>query len=152
MTSAESPALCPVCASPSTVFFAKARDLEYYTSSIDYLYRQCTRCHSVFLENPPITELDKIYPANYYSYNPAKQLTSPTERAKSYLDARLFQKILQQLPGEKLTVLDVGGGSAGYSPPCAKFPRASAALTKSTSTNVPAPPPKPPDTHFTACA
>jgi SAM-dependent methyltransferase len=85
--------------------------VEYYTSDTLYLYLQCAQCKSVFLEKPPADQLDKIYPSNYYSYAPSPQLTSLTERVKSFLDARLFRKLLKQLPGDRLRMLDVGGGS-----------------------------------------
>lgn len=111
MTSAENKQACPVCFCTSTILFAAARDVEYYSSDKSYLYRQCTQCGSLYLEDPPIQELDKIYPANYYSYDPSRQLTSLVERTKRYLDARLFRKLLRQIPGTGLRVLDVGGGS-----------------------------------------
>jgi len=101
---------CPVCASPQVRFFAWARDVEYYTSDESYAYLECALCKSVFLESPPTDQLDKIYPSSYYSYGSNRQKTSLTERVKSFLDARLFQRLLGQLPGEDLRVLDVGGG------------------------------------------
>jgi len=102
---------CPVCGSHQVRSFARARDVEYYTSDSIYAYLQCDRCKSVYLESPPTDQLDKIYPLNYYSYDPLRQLTSITERVKRFLDARLFQMLLRQIPGENLTVLDVGGGA-----------------------------------------
>lgn len=104
-------ATCPVCGSRNIVHFASARDVEYYTSDQSYSYLQCKDCHSVFLEAPPADQLEKIYPSNYYSYSPGQQLNSITERFKRYLDARLFKKLLRQIPGENLNVLDVGGGA-----------------------------------------
>ena len=111
MTSPPSLQTCPVCGGTETTPFARARDVEYYTSDAFYLFLQCGQCKSVFLENPPADQLDKIYPVNYYSYAPSPQLTSITERVKSFLDARLFRKLLRQLPGDLLRILDVGGGS-----------------------------------------
>jgi 2-polyprenyl-3-methyl-5-hydroxy-6-metoxy-1,4-benzoquinol methylase len=111
VTSPKSMDVCPVCKCGSTTFFAEARDLEYYTSDKSYLYRQCIQCKSVYLNEPPIKELDKIYPHNYYSYDPSRQLTSLTERIKGLLDAMLFKKLLRRIPGDNLRVLDVGGGS-----------------------------------------
>ena len=102
---------CPVCASPQLRFFALARDVEYYTSDEAYTYLECAMCKSVFLESPPIDQLGKIYPPNYYSYGANRQQTSFTERVKELLDARLFQELLRQIPGENLSVLDVGGGA-----------------------------------------
>lgn len=111
MTSPDNKQMCPVCGSSAAHPFANARDVEYYTSSATYFYLECGQCESVFLEKPPADQLDKIYPANYYSYAPSPQLTSLTERIKSYLDARLFRKLLSRLPGDRLRILDVGGGS-----------------------------------------
>jgi hypothetical protein len=62
----------------------------------------------LFLDDPPIDQLTKIYPANYYSYEPSRQLTSLTERIKSYLDTRMFRKLLRKIPGESLRVTACG--------------------------------------------
>jgi SAM-dependent methyltransferase len=111
VTSPHSNQACPVCGSTAAAPFAKARDVEYYTSDTIYSYLECGQCKSVFLEKPPVDQLDKIYPSNYYSYAPRPQLASITERVKAFLDARLFRKLLKQLPGDQLRILDVGGGS-----------------------------------------
>jgi SAM-dependent methyltransferase len=111
VTSPDGKQVCPVCGNTATAPFANARDVEYYTSDTIYLYLACERCKSVFLEKPPADQLDKIYPTNYYSYAPSPQLTSLTERVKSFLDARLFRKLLSKLSGDRLRILDVGGGS-----------------------------------------
>jgi SAM-dependent methyltransferase len=107
----ESGKRCPVCGSGQVGVFARARDVEYYTSENVYLYLRCGSCHSIFLESPPADRLDEIYPPNYYSYEPAQQFTSLTERVKAYLDAGLFRKLLRLIPNDSLRVLDVGGGS-----------------------------------------
>lgn len=112
MTSPDIQGFCPVCGASSVGIFARARDVEYYTTEKLYIYLQCSRCRSVFLQDPPAEHLDQIYPPNYYSYATAPQTSSFTERVKSYLDARLFRHLLTQIPGERLRILDVGGGSA----------------------------------------
>jgi len=90
--------------------FANARDLEYRSTDEVYTYRQCPACESVFLDSPPADRLSVIYPKNYYSYT-SDQSPGVAERIKLRLDARLLQQILKQIPGEKLRVLDVGGGT-----------------------------------------
>lgn len=102
---------CPVCSSAQVRLFARARDVEYYTSDESYSYLECLYCNSVFLDSPPTDQLAKIYPANYYSYDSNPQKTSFTARVKEFLDARLFQNLLRRIPGENLNVLDVGGGA-----------------------------------------
>ena len=107
---AEAP-VCPVCGGRRVTFFAHARDVEYYTTDKVFDYQQCATCGSVFLESPPVDRLRIIYPPNYYSYRVAPNSDSLLDRIKQRLDARLFRKLLQDIPGDTLSVLDVGGGS-----------------------------------------
>jgi len=102
---------CPVCGGSQVSVFARARDVEYYTSDKLYKYIICGTCFSVFLESPPADRLAEIYPPNYYSYEPSQQFTSLPDRIKALLDARLFRKLLRLIPNDTLRVLDVGGGS-----------------------------------------
>ena len=102
------PLTCPVCASQRIDFFAHARDVEYYSTDKIFNYQQCLSCGSVFLESPPIDKLRIIYPPNYYSYRVAPNSNSFLDRIKQRLDARLFRKLLGDIPGDSLNVLDVG--------------------------------------------
>jgi 2-polyprenyl-3-methyl-5-hydroxy-6-metoxy-1,4-benzoquinol methylase len=102
---------CPVCGSRESSLFAHARDVEYCTSDESYSYLSCGQCGSIYLQSPPADRLNEIYPANYYSYATSQQLTSLPDRIKSYLDARLFRKLVRLLPNDNLRALDVGGGS-----------------------------------------
>ncbi|MGR8011834.1 class I SAM-dependent methyltransferase [Streptomyces hypolithicus] len=91
--------------------FAKAYDKEYFTSDEEYSYALCPSCSAVYLDSPPVDRLDVIYPTNYYSYGGIGESTTFTERIKERLDGRMLAKVLKGIPGEKLRVLDVGGGS-----------------------------------------
>jgi SAM-dependent methyltransferase len=102
---------CPVCQTSGVRFFARARDVEYYSSDRLFTYLACDSCGSVYLDSPPIDKLPEIYPANYYSYRPRAGSRSFVEKAKECLDARLFKNLLSQITGEKINILDVGGGS-----------------------------------------
>nr|WP_277347985.1 class I SAM-dependent methyltransferase [Streptomyces sp. HNM0574] len=53
----------------------------------------------------------QIYPSNYYSYGGIEGSTAFTERVKEKLDGRTLGEILRKIPGERLRVLDVGGGA-----------------------------------------
>lgn len=103
--------VCPVCGDARVNFFASARDVEYYTSDNSFEYEQCANCGSVFLKSPPLDQLRLIYPANYYSYRATQGADSILEKIKAKLDSRLLNKLLRQIPGDSLNVLDVGGGS-----------------------------------------
>ena len=100
---------CGACGGRSTTLYAVVRDVEYFTSDAAFSYVQCTDCKAVSLVNPPVDQLAKIYPPNYYSFQAAGK--SLATRVKDALDKRLFRWCLKQLPARPLAVLDVGGGT-----------------------------------------
>jgi 2-polyprenyl-3-methyl-5-hydroxy-6-metoxy-1,4-benzoquinol methylase len=102
---------CPVCGCDQWGVFARARDVEYYSSEQTFRYLSCNRCDSVYLDYPPVDRLQEIYPANYYSYRAQEQPQGAIERIKEYLDVRTFRELLSRMEGNNLKVLDVGGGS-----------------------------------------
>lgn len=102
---------CGACGHPYTTFYATVRDVEYFTSDDAFTYVQCRSCHALSLANPPIDQLSKIYPSNYYSFQPVGK--SLALRVKDFLDRRLFRWCLGRLPHRPLAVMDVGGGG-GY--------------------------------------
>ncbi len=105
---------CPVCGVSEPELFARAFDKEYLTSPREFRYARCRACTAVYLDQPPADRLEEIYPANYYSYGGIEGSTAITERIKERLDGRTLRKILKDIPGDRLRVLDVGGG-AGWS-------------------------------------
>jgi SAM-dependent methyltransferase len=102
---------CPICSNSDVEVFARARDEEYFTSDQLYTYLRCPKCTAVFLDAPPTDRLREIYPPNYYSYTEHDEGLPLTERAKEWLNGRMLRSLLSQIPGERLRVLDVGGGS-----------------------------------------
>jgi SAM-dependent methyltransferase len=102
---------CPVCHAAQATLFARSPDREYRTSADVFEYWHCAVCDVVFLNNPPVTRLREIYPANYYSYCMDSSRRSWLVSLKEYLDRRLFRQQLNRIPGDELSVLDVGGGS-----------------------------------------
>src|SRR5262249_39486252 len=101
-------ATCGGCESRRTVAHARARDVEYFTSDVWFDYVRCLDCGTITLVDPPVDDLARIYPANYYSFQPAAQ--SLAQRVKDALDRRLFRSCLRRLPDRPLAVMDVGGG------------------------------------------
>ncbi len=102
---------CPVCGAEKSRLCARVRDLEYRTSEETFSYWRCDACEVVYLAQPPVERLREIYPPNYYSYRVESLRRSPLVGVKEWLDRREFRRILATLPGERLNVLDVGGGS-----------------------------------------
>ncbi len=108
-TATPAPMPCPVCRGEGARLFARARDVEYCTGTQVYRYFRCRQCRAVYLDRPPVDRLHEIYPPNYYSY--ARDQRKPIlEAVKRRLDSRLLARVLRGIPGERLSVLDVGGG------------------------------------------
>lgn len=103
------PSYCPVCQDLKIEVWATAKDYEYFSLDDLFTYYTCKNCDSIFLDPLPIEYLKKIYPSNYYSFaKPSKNIVA---RLKLWLDKRFFKKILNEIPGESINVLDIGGGT-----------------------------------------
>lgn len=100
---------CLACGSENAKHWGSASDFEYYSTSENFDFYQCVSCASVFIHPVPEDKLSQIYPSNYYSFKPHNETF--VQKIKKTLDKRFFNKLLQKVPGEKLSVLDVGGGS-----------------------------------------
>src|SRR3989344_6057463 len=102
--------ICPICKKTETTFFAKGWDAEYKSSNEKFDYSSCRNCPVIFLPTPPVNRLNEIYPSSYYAFEDEGNF-SVLGRVKRFLEKRFFRKILKKVPGERLSVLDIGGGS-----------------------------------------
>jgi SAM-dependent methyltransferase len=103
---------CPLCVRDGHIrHWARAQDVEYYTSRDWYDYYRCEYCDVLFLHPLPANRLREIYPANYYSYVSGKR--SWINAAKRLSDRNRLGQILRRIHGDTLQVLDVGGGTGG---------------------------------------
>ncbi len=101
---------CLACGGDQHEWWATARDVEYCSTAENFDYRRCARCQALFIDPVPVDRLAEIYPRNYYSFLGFGK-ASPMSRIKAWLDRRVFRRILAELPGDTLRVLDVGGGT-----------------------------------------
>ncbi len=100
---------CLACYGEDTVLWATARDAEYLTVKDLFQYYRCAQCDALSIDPVPRERLNEIYPNTYYSF--VEPQHSFVLSVKNWLDERLFKKILNKLPGNSLSVLDVGGGA-----------------------------------------
>jgi len=98
---------CPIRGCTDTSWYADAHDIEYHTSDRTYSFYKCHTCGVLFIVPMMWDRLGEIYPKNYYSYAPKKAGVVPRQES---LD-RLLVKLLASIPGNRLSVLDIGGGS-----------------------------------------
>ena len=109
---------CPICKYKNNKLFSSVTDLEYLSSNKNYAYYVCKKCDVIYLNNPPINQLKKIYPKNYYSFKERKDksyLRRLLEIIKNFLDRSLIKKSLNKLSFESINCLDIGGGSGWMS-------------------------------------
>ena len=90
-------------------WWGRARDWEYFTSSKEYDYYQCTSCLSLFLPSYHSLDLATIYPDHYYSFK--KSSGNIIFQFKKWLDKVYLKKLLNKIPGSELSILDIGGGN-----------------------------------------
>jgi 2-polyprenyl-3-methyl-5-hydroxy-6-metoxy-1,4-benzoquinol methylase len=102
-------ARCLSCGGARARPWARARDVEYRTSDEEFAYLRCEDCGALFIDPVPADRLREIYPTNYYSY--AEPKGSFVHAVKAKLDRRGFRRMLASVPGDAVSVLDVGGGA-----------------------------------------
>jgi 2-polyprenyl-3-methyl-5-hydroxy-6-metoxy-1,4-benzoquinol methylase len=100
---------CPLC-NESAVFYAKATDIEYFTTPQEFDFYHCTGCDILFISPMLIDQLSLIYPPTYYAFDESAK-ESAAWRVKGWLDRRLLRGIVSRIAGTTLSVLDIGGGT-----------------------------------------
>jgi SAM-dependent methyltransferase len=100
---------CPLCGGEAD-FHATATDIEYFTTSDEFQFFHCEPCDILFIVPMLADRLDLIYPPNYYSFKDGgtKNIVASI---KEWLDSRMFRSLLERIPGGKVDVLDIGGGT-----------------------------------------
>jgi 2-polyprenyl-3-methyl-5-hydroxy-6-metoxy-1,4-benzoquinol methylase len=105
---------CPLCGGDNHADLATVQDVEMHSVPDAFTYRNCRDCDIIYITQQPRQRLHLIYPPTYYS------VAGPTnprllERIKAWLDKHLLRRILAHIPGQALSVLDIGGGSGWIS-------------------------------------
>jgi SAM-dependent methyltransferase len=100
---------CLACGAMDSEPWTTVWDAEYLSTDDRFELRRCRECAALFIDPVPRDRLSVIYPPNYYSFESPKK--SLLHRTKGWLDRRLFARVLRDVPGDSLSVLDVGGGA-----------------------------------------
>lgn len=104
----QSHGICPVCKTPGK-HWCTTQDWEYRSTPDQYNYFKCPSCGTLFLEELKENSLLSIYPPHYYSFS--QKTASKLFKLKDWLDTRFYKSLLRKIPTQKLSVLDVGGGT-----------------------------------------
>lgn len=108
MSNRQSP-VCLTCGSTDCKLWTQATDGEYFTTQEIFSFYRCNNCQCLFIDPVPRDALAQIYPDTYYSYQKPKG--SLIFKIKNVFDTLLIRKLVRDLKGETLRVLDVGGGA-----------------------------------------
>lgn len=100
---------CALCGADDGEPVASGRDFEYDTSDDDFQFVRCRRCAHVYLDpRPDASELDAIYPSNYYSFaGTTNPLVKRAQRIWEGGKVRLYRAWVGDGPRR---LLDVGCG------------------------------------------
>ena len=101
---------CNVCGSDEATPIAVGEDFEYRTSPDSFLAVQCQQCGLVYLNpRPAMTELDRIYPADYHAFDFSADRYGFVYKVRQRLEAKRLLKACRGLPPQA-KILDVGCG------------------------------------------
>jgi SAM-dependent methyltransferase len=104
------PAQCCVCHHDDATPLAVGEDFEYHCSPDHYLAMRCRDCGLIYLKlRPAMSELDRVYPANYHAYNFSSEQYGIPHRVRRWLEARRLLHWCRGLPAGS-RILDVGCG------------------------------------------
>jgi len=106
---------CAVCGGLATTSYAHGYDYELRTCRNDWQFVRCAACGHVWLNpRPTVDALAVIYPPEYYAYDYETRVHPVARWAKSRLDDRKLDTIVERLPRTPGTFLDIGCGSGRY--------------------------------------
>lgn len=106
---------CCVCGPAPFAPVARAFDYEYRTSRQMWTYVSCASCALVYLrERPAISELPRIYPPHYYSFDEEKRTNPLVARMRERLEARKAAQFAAHVQRADARVLDVGSGDGRF--------------------------------------
>ena len=106
---------CCVCGQTDSETVAKGYDYEYRTSRDEWNYVRCLSCSLVYLNPRPATsELHRIYPPNYYSFNEDQRSNALVTFFRRKLEAMKTRAFGRVLGTGKKRILDVGCGDGRF--------------------------------------
>jgi 2-polyprenyl-3-methyl-5-hydroxy-6-metoxy-1,4-benzoquinol methylase len=104
---------CALCGSDESDVCASGTDFEYGTSDLEFQFVACRRCGHQYLDpRPGVSELDVIYPSNYYSFvGTTNALVARLQRVWEGGKVKLYRELI----GEgRRRILDVGCGDGRF--------------------------------------
>jgi len=104
---------CALCGSAERDVCASGTDFEYDTSELEFHFVACRRCGHQYLDpRPAVSELDVIYPANYYSFvGTTNPLVARLQRVWEGGKVKLYRELIGD---GRRRILDVGCGDGRF--------------------------------------
>jgi SAM-dependent methyltransferase len=101
---------CCICDIDDGEPIGVGEDFEYRTSPDTFLAVRCRRCGLVYLNpRPALTELDRIYPADYHAFEFSAERYGFVYKVRRKLEARRLLDCCRGL-GQNARIIDVGCG------------------------------------------
>jgi len=104
---------CVLCGSADARACASGTDFEYDTSDTVFHFVACSQCgHQYLNPRPAASELDRIYPSNYYSFvGTQSPVVARLQRVWESGKVRLYRELIGDGPRR---ILDVGCGDGRF--------------------------------------
>jgi len=113
---------CNTCGSAESTRVASGRDHEYATTTDDeFFFVRCNRCGHMYLNpRPDVSELDVIYPPDYYSYILTNERSKARGASSTWMKRVMFARAVERCrplaeriaatPKDLYRILDIGCG------------------------------------------
>lgn len=141
---------CIKCKKDSQLW-SKAGDVEYFSNSQISEYFHCVKCQIIFLNKPPLDQLNIIYPKDYYSFEDTQE--NIIYRIKGLFESYLIKKSTKQFNKfDPINILDLGGGAGYFADICFRiFPNSRVTVNDFEVRNIEGSKSKSPQLKFVPC-
>jgi SAM-dependent methyltransferase len=108
------PVACPGCGSALFGPWTESRDFDYFTTGMSFKVVRCQACGVLYVNpRPKLSEIEKIYPAEYSAYHFSRIKNPVIRRAREFMQLGKARRILRCLPSgsARPRIVDVGCGA-----------------------------------------
>jgi len=106
--------LCPGCQADKFTGITKTIDYDYFTTDIKFEVVRCIECGLIYVNpRPKLSEVPKIYPAEYSAYHFSNIRNPVIKRARNFMQGGKAKRILSCITdfSKEVRIIDVGCGS-----------------------------------------
>ncbi|MBP9865283.1 MAG: class I SAM-dependent methyltransferase [Candidatus Omnitrophica bacterium] len=104
---------CALCGADEPEVMASGRDFEYHTTPETFSYVRCKKCGHWYLNpRPSVSDLNVIYPSNYYAFTTG--MNPIVQKCRSFWEKKKVEGYSRMIGAGARRILDVGCGEGRF--------------------------------------